>query len=272
MIDFSSNSAFCNKVLSADKLFSDDIIDEFGTDEVNWLMTIKPGIRNVEKYINDRVRMEEIEVFSIKVTYNPSVDSYVRVLKEICSKVVYPCIVFIIYGNKFKIAAWNFVDSVKAANINIMRSYYCTSWMYEPAASEKTEKCINEVSDILLNGEGSVKKLYDSLCMSIMRCSPQYIGSKAHLERIVYDLTGKKNNPIINGISTSVRHDIKGDRNRYKKREYSSTYKYTYDYEDIWFAFMNDEVIKKTIENRRYRDIEDLVLTIDSKYENSSEW
>ena len=67
MIDFSNNAASYLKPLPLEKLFDVEIINRFDISEVIWSLSIKPQVRNVTKYIDGRIRLEEIEVFEVKV-------------------------------------------------------------------------------------------------------------------------------------------------------------------------------------------------------------
>lgn len=269
MIDFSKNAAYYGKSVPLAKVFDSESIEHFGVDRCIWLLSIKPAVRNVESYVKDRVRLEEIEVLSLHINSKPDTEGYYRLLKQIHSQIRYPCVVFLEYKNKYKVVAWSFVDSVSSSDHNILRSKYETSWIYDPPSSEKTQKCVSELSTLLLDGEGCIKELYEQICRTIGNCYPQYIGSRQHLVRIVYDLCGKKNHPVLHGIDCDKRYEVKNSRARFEKKVYGSSYKYVYEHEDVWHALMQDEQLKRIIENRRYRDMEDMVFSIDSKYEES---
>ena len=55
---------------------------------------------------------------------------------------------------------------------------------------------------------------------------------------------------------------------KYDKSKRTKSFTYSYDYEDIWYCFQKYEPSNKAIEGRRYRDIEDLVFSIDEKINN----
>lgn len=266
MIDFSGSGAYYGKPIPSEKLFGESIVEEYQIEEMVWLMSIKPGIRNVECFTDGRNRMEEIEVLSIRVKAIPDIGGPRKLLRLIHSKISYPVVVFFEYKEKYKIAAWKYITGARDINKNILQTSYISSWIYEPQESEKTMKCVEEVSDLLMNGEGSIKELYDRICASIGACYPQHIGSKEHLSKLLYDLTGLKNPPVINKIDTTKIHGVSNPDQRFKKKKYTSTYHYSYEYEDIWHALMNDEMLSQIIQKRRYRDAEDMVFSIDSKY------
>ena len=267
MIKLPDNPATINKTLLPKTLFDADTISSFGISEVNWIMSIKPDTRNVRSYISGRKRLEEIEVFRLKIERFPDKENCFNLFRQLHGKIMYPCVVFLDYRDKYKISTWNFVDTVSGNNGVVLRSPYVSAWIRDPATSANTKRCVDKVVDILLNGEGSIKKLYEQICNAVLNCEPRYLGSRTHLSKILYDLTGQKNHPIIAEIDSRKRYVVKDKNSRFQKNEYGSQYKYSYDYEDIWCVFMEDDGIRRVIENRRYRDMEDLVMEIDMKYE-----
>ena len=267
MIDLSNNKASLDLNIPKYKFFDEETIKKYSISDIKWLMSIKPSIRNVEKHINGKIRMEEIEVFCFSICQMPDFGIELNVLKQIHSKVSYPCVIIIQYKNKYKISAWNFIDGTIAANHNILQSYYITSWIHEPIYSKQILENITAIQDLLRNGEGDIKELYDTICHHILVCCPKYLGSYTHLQRIVYDLTGNSNHPVLNEIDSIKRHSASNPKARYEKKEYSTTmYQYFYEYEEIWHAFMRDEQIKNIIEKRRYSDADEMITKIDLKY------
>lgn len=271
MIDLTNNSASINKTVPLDKLFDDETIDLYGISAVSWLMTIKPGIRNVQKHVEGRKRYEEIEVLSIELQELPESGFHLRLLKQVHSKISYPCVLFFQYKDKYKISAWNFEDSVSGASRNILRGGYISSWIKEPIYSKKLNNSIEGIQNLLLQGEGDIEELYNQICQYIVACSPQYVGSRTHLQRIVYAMTGEKNDPVIKTIDSTKRYTVKNSPGRYQRREYYDSYKYVYEYEEIWHGLMSDERIKSIIEKRRYSDVEDMIMRIDMQYEEQRE-
>ena len=267
MINLKENPASIEKLIPIEKIFDEETIKQFEITEATWLMTIKPGIRNVSCYIDGRIRMEEIEVISLKIETTSDKCSYQNLLSQLHEKIMYPCVVLILYHDKYKIAAWKFVDGGRKSNGVVLKAPYISAWIREPATSKKTELCTQMVSDLLLNGAGDLKTLYDQICNAILNCPPQYIGSHTHLSRLLYDLTGKESHPIKNKIDTIKRYEVKNSPFKYQKKEFGASYKYSFEYEDVWAAFMEDEQIRKIIEKRKYCDIEELVMRIDMKYE-----
>lgn len=264
MIDLSNNPASCKKQIPLEKLFSPETIEEFQVEHAEWLMSIKPAVRSVIPYIEGRTRMEEIEVLRVRCNTLPDTKGYRYLLKEIHEKISYPCVVFFEYQNKYKISAWKFLDSNRV-NHNILKSSYVSSWIREPPSSDMTEKCANDIRQVLLYGEGNIKELYTKICQLILNCAPRFIGSRAHIMRILYSLGGS--NALEKTIDHTKRYEIKNPHERYKEKVYGSSYRYAYEYEDVWFALMQDEKMRTVIKKRRYRDIEDLVYQIDTKYE-----
>lgn len=265
MIDLTNNPASIEKPVPVDKLFSLDTINKFQIESAVWLMTIKPGVRLVTPYIDGRTRLEEIEVLRVRCNTLPDTHGYRYLLSEIHKRISYPCVVFFEYQDKYKISAWKFLDSIRADH-NILKTSYVSAWIREPPASNKTEICASGVQRLLLHGEGSIKDLYDQVCQLILNCAPQYIGSRVHLMRIITSLAGSES--FEKKIDHTKRFALLNPTEKYKKNVYGSAFRYIYEYEDIWYALMNDEKMRTIIEKRRYRDMEDLVFQIDSRYED----
>ncbi len=271
MLNLAGNPASINKTIPLEKLFSADVISDFEIESASWIMTIKPKIRSVTPYIQGRTRLEEIEAISVRANSLPDTPGYRYLLSQIHAKIRYPCVVFFEYKDKYKISAWKFIDGEKK-NENVLKSSFVSAWIRTPPASNKTARCSNSVHEILLNGEGDIKDLYDQICHYILNCTPQYVGSRAHLKRILYALTGSRGETFIHHVDCSKRFVIENLDEKYKKRRYTSQYTYCYEYEDIWYAFMNDEKLKRIIEKRRYRDAEDMIFQIDTQYEERRGW
>lgn len=266
MIDTSKNPAAVQKTIPKEKVFDSETIEQFQVSDITWLMSIKPGIRNVTPYFKDRTRMEEIEVLSLRINAPPETRGYLSLLSQLHSKIMYPCVVFLQYGEKYKIAAWKAIDSVNFSNREILKSAYVSAWIHDPPSSAKTDSCMKAVERLLLNGEGDIKELYDQVCNVILSCPAQFIGSKKHMLTILYDLCGKKNSSFIEKIGGTRRYSVKNRLDKYKKKEYDSSFVYVYEYEDIWYALMNDDYFRKLIEKRRYSSVEEMVFRIDEKY------
>lgn len=269
MVDLSNNSASLDKQIPLEKLFDQETIENFDIINVAWKMSIKPGIRDVSAYISGNTRMEEIEVLEVHVNNIPDMGAYQPLFRQIHSKIMYPTIVFFVFKDKYKIAGYKATDSVQSANKQVLHSFFLSAWIHESAGSENAIRCANTVRELLLNGKGSIKQLYDDLCNAIIICAPQYIGSKRHLMNILFDMSGNKKDPMEEKIDKTKRYDVSNPNQRYKKREYYSTFKYFYEYEDIWHALLSDDKFRNIILNRRYSCPEDMIMSIDSKY---TEW
>lgn len=266
MIDLSGNPASIHKNIPKEKLFDMETIEQFKIKEVVWHMSIKPGIRDVKPYYYNRIRLEEIEVFSVRLQCMIESRGYRCLMKQIHSKVMYPSLVFFEYNDKYKLSAWKIVDSSRCTDKEILKSHFVSSWIYNLPSSDRTRQCINSIVDILFNGKGYINDLYDRICQTIYNCPSQYIGSRQHLLTILYDMSGIKSDPIAKRIECSKYSQVFNPHEKYKKRRYDNLFKYCYEYEDIWHVLINDDRFKRIIENRRYRSVEDMILQIDSKY------
>ena len=272
MKDFGNNPASINKKIPVERLFDTSTIEQCQITEVTWVMSIKPGIRNVEAYKQERVRMEEIEVLIVLIQELLEEACYRELLSQIHEKIQYPCVVYLVFKNKYNIATRYFIDPVRKTSGVVLRGAFISAWIRDPECSEKTKGCSDKVYDILMNGEGSIKDLYFQISSTISECTPNYIGSREHLRTIIYDITGRKPHPIEKDIDSAKRYILRNGKSKYEKKRKTNQYTYSYEYEDIWYAFMNDEQIKQVINKRHYRDIEDLIYSIDTRYSEYSAW
>ena len=269
-MDFSGNPAFVNKTIPAERIFDSETQYKHILSDVTWLMSIKPGIRDVSKHIDGRIVMEEINVFSVDIGSLPVTGIYLSVIRQIYSSIPYPLVVFFHFGEKYKITAWKFFDSIRKQNHNILTCPYVSSWIREPPVSEKTKKCVSTIKSILLNGTGDLLELYSQICQAILNAQPQTVGSKKQMSDILAYMVGKSNiNSILKTLDSKVYYNVKNPGASIYKREYDSSYKYAYEYEDIWAALLQNEKTKRFIENGRYRDPEDLIQHIDMKLEEA---
>lgn len=268
MVEFTENPAFYNRKIPKEKLVEMGTMAYDQIWDITWIMSIKPGIRNVTSYVSarQRMRMEEIEVLRITGEMYASKD-FLAVARSISKKILYPCVLIFGEENQYKFVTWSFLDSVKQPDKTISTSFYESTWIREPFYSERTKRCAETVFHTLLHGEGSIRNLFQEICSSILACSPKYLGSRAHLQRILYALIGKKSSPVINNIERTLHHYILNPHQRYQKNVYSIDYRYFYEYENVWHAFMSDEQMREIIEKRRFRDMEDLVYCVDAQYE-----
>lgn len=270
MIDLSCSPAFVNKKIPINKMFTDEIIERYGVKSITWVMSIKPQILNVTPLLNEKYRIEEIEVFQVSITKLIDEGTYTELYKHIFAKVLYPCVLIIVYKNKYKFVACKFEAGKNDYNKNVLKSFYISSWIYDDLLTEKAAKCKDAISRMLLTREGSLQEIYLEICNTILQFQQRYIGSRNHIQRIVYSLAGNSGIPIIATIPSVKRYEAKAKKNKYQKTEYMSQFKYYYEYEDIWHTFMQDDRLNLIIKKRRYSDIEDLIFSIDSRYDDNA--
>lgn len=266
MTELFERSVSTQKALPIERFFDRDTIAQYQIAEVVFLLAVKPVPGKIEQSVFGRIRMEEIIVVSVRMDALPERTSYGKLLAQIHKKIKYPCVVFFRYENKYKISAWKFFEGVYQTECNILKSAYVSSWIREPPSSEETRKCIQEVTRLLLEGEGSIEDIYNRICQAILYCQPKFVTSKKHMESLLYDLSGKKHDPFLEKIDTTKHHPVFNPQDKHRKKTYSMGYTYYYEYEDVWHALMSDDTFRRIITGRRYENMEQLVYYIDNKY------
>ena len=88
MLDFTGNLASVQKTIPKEKIFDADTIEHFLVSDVQWCLSVKPGIRNVTPYIEGRVRLEEIEALIVEVNSLPEKTGYKTLLGQIHAKMI----------------------------------------------------------------------------------------------------------------------------------------------------------------------------------------
>lgn len=231
-------------------------------ESIIWSGAIKPEISNVEKTVTEKIRYEEIQLFQIRIRNKNNI---YEIGKCIFSCIKYPCVIEFLTQEAVIIGVCRFnagkIDYGKNVNMHMHFSHV----FRKDILSEKAQRTIQTINDTLVT-QNSIGEMYDRICNAITDY-PLSGTSQSHVRRLVKDLLGNETRSIWKIIHQycepyEYHTMVYGDKFNGKK---SNIYSLIYDYEEIWYCFMKCSETKKVIEYRRYRDIEDLIYSIDSK-------
>lgn len=239
-----------------------------------WYASLKPGFINAKPVRTSDIAYEEIQVFQIEITNSEHLFFIANVLYR---KVQYPCILIMKLGKKYCVGACPFTVGKKDSDKNILRNRVFSHWIFPDLLSTGASKFFSAINQSIETDDdlqSIYTRIYHAVQMFLLRGT-----TKVHVDKLLCDLVG------VNNCSDSIRKEILQYCTPYKKHmptddsvatkfdgsKRTANYFYSYDYEDIWYCLMQYAPTKKIIENRRYRDIEDLIYCIDSKYLDSEE-
>ncbi len=237
---------------------------------VIWYASLKPDSLGADAVKNETVRYEEIQIIIVKLTYTDCIYDVARVIYK---SIKYPCLLVFRYQNKFSCSVCQFRAGTIDYNNNILHNILFSHWVYPDLLTPKAELMLEKINSAL--GEKSnLLSIYTGIVHAIENFKISGI-SKAHVDRLLRDMLGRtlpKSLDKIMKYCTPYKIFFASEPSiaaRYDKSKRRSDFRYSYDYEDIWYCFMQYEPTKKVIVGRRYRDIEELVYKIDSKLEDS---
>ncbi|MCD8146355.1 MAG: DUF4391 domain-containing protein [Clostridiales bacterium] len=251
-----------------DRIYGDTSPDITDTIErFTWFACMKPALGEVIPRRSESIRYDELQIFHIKIS---DTQELFHICAPIYRAVPYPCLLIIQYKDKYAFSACKFSAGKDDYDQNVDRHLVVSHWLFPDSMSERALEFVGQINSIIFR-EGDLYVLYTSLFNTISNFSMAGI-SKAHVNQLVKDMLRKTitTKSFWAKLSQYKRYDVagKGKSAQYQKRK--NTYSYRCDTEDLWHTFLSDDRLHKVIVGRRYRDIEDLIRTIDSKYE--SEW
>lgn len=232
-------------------------------DRITWCGVIKPEIMDVEATITDKLRYEEIQFLKVDIN---SRDNIYDVGKAVFSKIKYPCVVEFVCDDAIIIGCCKFEKGKIDQSENVNNRMLFSHVLREDLLSSQAEKMISAINSQVSKGKGSIGELYNEICNAISYY--QLSGtSRAHCDRLIEDMIGKigaKRKAEIKQYCVPYKYYTVIYGNRFSGKK-ASKCRLIHDYEELWYCFMKDPKIRLVIEKRRYRDIEDLIYSIDSK-------
>lgn len=251
-----------DKEIALEKIFKNDKDD--CVQAVFWKGNIKPQLSKVIATVNDSKRYEEIQLLQVVLSNREQLYSVARCIHR---SIKYPCVVEYMHGDATTIGTVSFDKGKRDNGQNVNIKFFFSHWIRKDFMSAEAEKMISSIN-AALNRSGEIA----DIVLEVGQVIANYrLGgtSKAHVARLVKDMVGSKPSPIKKLIANTC-VPIKYYPTTFLSDKYSAKsgmgYRLIHDYEELWYCFMTCEETRRIIENRRYRNIEDMILRIDSKY------
>lgn len=255
------NAYRLQKNIPTDKFDSAEIIE--CVDRITWCGNIKPAISGVEESLTDKIRYEEIQLFHCEMRRRDLIYDIGRI---IYAKIKYPCIIEFQIGNATTIGVCTFQAGKKDREKNVLHSIIFSHWLHEDILSPQAQKMIDRINDALRK-KADMADIYGTARGAVLNWKMGGT-SRAHVDRIIYDLVGKgKVSPeeVRRYCQPFEFHARLQGSNKYTSQRKAANYTFVHDYEEIWYSLMKCPETKRVIEGRRYRDMDDLLFSIDSK-------
>lgn len=239
--------------------FSENVVDDIL--DVKWIGTIKPCIMGVEPVVAEDKRFEEIQIMSVNIT---TVENIYEIGKCIFKSVKYPVILKVCYEEKYLIGVCIFKPGKIDSNENVLSKIQYSHWIHEDLMSKNASKLLDVISETLKE-ESNLYDIYKTIEQAIVAFKISGT-NKAHINRLLNHMLGAKYDfDEIMKYATPVK--IYGKVGSHYSSKRTTSFTYCYDYEELWYCFMKNERTARVITNRRYRDIEDLIFSINERLE-----
>lgn len=229
---------------------------------LEWVASIKPGVANIAPARTETTRYDEIEVISLEIT---DTQELYHICVPVCGAIRYPCLLVVQLRDRFLLGVCPFNAGKLDYDKNILRSMVFSHWIFPDLLSSGAKKLLSDISAQIV-AKGDAESIYIAMKQCIQNFALSGL-TKNHVIALSKDLAGMNCEKLFASCIPYKKYSpvAAGARGKYTAR--SSQYIYRYDTEDLWHAYMSDERIRTIIEKRRYRDMSDLIYSIDSKYE-----
>ena len=242
--------------------FNSNILSE-SISSMTWEGSIKPEISGVAPVINDTVRYEEIQFFHCELHSRENIFSLQR---EIAKAIKYPCVIEFQVDDATTIGICEFRPNKSNNEENVLRAIQFSHWLHEDILSPEAKQMLDIINSAIRR-QTDMKDIYHIIDNAI--CNWRMGGtSRAHVDRIIYDMIGNgKTKPaeIRKYCKPYEYHKVIAGVQKYGTQRREKNYSLIHDYEEIWYCLMKCPETKEVIEGRRYRGVEDLFYSIDSK-------
>lgn len=235
-------------------------------ESIQWCASVKPEFTGITAVNSDIIRYDELQIFLINLV---NTDFLFEVARKIYKKVKYPCLLILKYQDKFLVSTCQFDAGKVDRDNNLLHAVNFSHWIHADLLSPGASRMICEINESL-NEKSDLYHIYLKMTYAIQNFR---LGgtTKAHVDRLLYDIRGRtsatKRDAIMKYCTPYKKHaPLDASRaTKYDKAKRTADYTYSYDYEDIWYCLMCCKETQEVIKKRKYRDIEDLVYSIDSK-------
>ena len=256
----------CNIHIPLEKVFPES--PPKNVQSILWYASLKPDFIKALAVKNEVNRYEEIQVISVVLT---DMDSIYDITRRICKGIKYPCLLIFNYRDKYMCGVCHFNAGKISYSENILKNIRLSHWIHPDLLSVGAKKMIDTINRSL-EAKSNLLEIYTDIVHAVENFALSGT-TKAHVDMLLKDMLGnvsaKKRDEIMKYCTPYQKHfatDI-SIAAKYDKNRRTANYVYSYDYEDIWYCLMQYEPTRKAIVARRYRDIEELVFTIDTKLE-----
>ncbi len=263
----------CNRVIPIAKIFSKDQEQlSSAVNAVSWYAVIRPSNFNSEKVVTNSLRYEEIQIIQVDIK---NADLLFDVARVIYRRIKYPCILIIGYNGvctKYVVSACRFSPGKNDYDVNVLQSLVMSHWVHPDCLSDNAKQFIDSLNEAL-EKNGNLYEIYSALYQAITMFKLSGT-SKTHTKSLIDYICGKWENPKVGDkdkilrFCTPYRFNRLRHRSRtnyYSRNNGNQPYSLIYDYEDIWYCFLQNDYIRNYLEKNRYRDIGYLVYCIDDK-------
>ena len=255
-----------DKLIPLDKFFAGSA--SVPVKSLHWIASLKPGFLDVCAINTESIRYEEIQVFHLELI---DTSDLFGIARTICKKTKYPCLLVMHYQNKYVFGCSPFRAGIIEHDNNVLRAIHLSHWIYPEMLSDGANNLIQNINRAISTCH-SFDTMYTEITHAIEYFALAGI-TKAHVDRLLGDMLGKvpakRRDEIMKYCTPYKKHGYteKTVAAKYDKSKRSSSYIYRYDCEDIWYCLLNYEPTKRVIATRRYRDINDLIYSVDTKLE-----
>ena len=189
---------------------------------------------------------------------------------QIFKKVKYPCLLVMCYQNKFLCSCCRIAAGKIDYDNNILGRICFSHWIHPDLLTDKSQNMLSEINQAL-NLKSNLYDIYIKMAHAIESFKLSGI-SRAHVDRLLQDMLGKtpasKRDEIMQYCTPYKKFVPRNGTQAAKFEKEKNHYEFRYDSEDIWYCLLKNEKTRKVISGRRYRDIEDLIISIDTKLQS----
>ncbi|MCD7771666.1 MAG: DUF4391 domain-containing protein [Oscillospiraceae bacterium] len=251
------------------RIFADGEIGSY-VEQLAWIASIKPCLGDTIPVHSGNARYEELQVFHVVIN---NYQELYAIFDALYKAIRYQCLLIIQYKDRYIISACRFSPGKVNYDANVNRAKVFSHWIFPDNLSTGASKLIERINNAIAN-EGDLQIMYNSIFDAVRDFSIGGV-SRPHVVRLVTHMIGGKKveDSFWEKCTPYKLHYLDGNGKAAQYKQRTKQFKYVFDTEDLWHAFLSDEKIKATINARRYRDIDELIQTIDERYDRlGGEW